>query len=90
MENIELLSAFYKHRGFKRRLLEGFRFLERNFTALFRVSSFVLIPFALAAAFGLTGVWCAFPVTEAFVSAVGLVLYRKARHLPPPLPESLS
>ena len=50
MENIELLSAFYKHRGFKRRLLEGFRFLERNFTALFRVSSFVLIPFALAAA----------------------------------------
>ena len=52
----------------------------------------VILPmaFALAAAFGLTGVWCAFPVTEAIVSAVGLVLYRKARHLPPPLPESLS
>ena len=47
----------------------------------------VILPmaFALAAAFGLTGVWCAFPVTEAVVTGVSIVLYRRARHLPPPL-----
>ena len=48
------------------------------------------IAFALAAAFGLTGVWCAFPVTEAIVTVVGVLLHRRARHLPPPLPELLS
>lgn len=52
----------------------------------------VILPmaFALAAAFGLTGVWCAFPVTEAIVTAAAVLLYRRARHLPPPLPEHLS
>ena len=39
----------------------------------------VILPmvFGLSAAFGLTGVWCAFPATEAIVSAVGLALYRR-------------
>lgn len=52
----------------------------------------VILPmaFALAAAFGLAGVWCAFPVTEAIVTAAAVLLYRRARHLPPPLPEHLS
>lgn len=41
----------------------------------------VILPmaFALSALFGLTGVWCAFPATEAVVALVGLVLYRRRR-----------
>lgn len=59
--------------------------------ALLRGFAIILpMAFALAAAFGLDGVWCAFPVTEAIVTVVGAVLYRKARHLPPPLTETLS
>ena len=58
--------------------------------ALLRGFAIILpMAFALAAAFGLDGVWCAFPVTEAIVTVVGAVLYRRARHLPPPLPETL-
>lgn len=39
----------------------------------------VIVPmaFLLSALGGMTGVWCAFPVTELLVSGVGLVLYRK-------------
>ena len=39
----------------------------------------VILPmaFALSALFGLTGVWCAFPVTEALVALVGWFLLRR-------------
>lgn len=45
----------------------------------------IIVPmaFLLSALFGMTGVWCAFPVTELVVSGIGLVLYglhqRKAK-----------
>lgn len=38
---------------------------------------FIIIPaaFLLSAAFGMTGVWCAFPLTELLVSAIGAAVY---------------
>ena len=49
--------------------------------ALSLLRGFVLIlpmAFALSALFGLTGVWCAFPVTEALVSLAGAAFYRRS------------
>lgn len=45
----------------------------------------VILPmaFVLSAALGLTGVWCAFPVTEAVVTAAGVFLWRRARSAVP-------
>ncbi len=49
---------------------------------------FVLIPtaFLLSALFEMTGVWCAYPVSECIVAAIGIILYiierRKKRALP--------
>ena len=39
----------------------------------------VSVALVLAAAFGMTGVWLAFPVSEALVSAVGCVLFFRSR-----------
>lgn len=47
---------------------------------------FVIIPaaFLLSALLGMTGVWCAFPITECIVSAVGVLFYilgsKRAEH----------
>lgn len=42
---------------------------------------FVIIPaaFLLSSLLGMTGVWCAFPVTECVVAAVGILFYMKGR-----------
>lgn len=42
---------------------------------------FVIIPaaFLLSSLVGMTGVWCAFPVTECVVAAVGVLFYMKGR-----------
>ena len=52
---------------------------DLNYVEYARRGFVVILPmaFALSALFGLTGVWCAFPVTEALVALVGWLLLRR-------------
>lgn len=55
MENIENLSAFYKHRGLTGRLMSGYNLLEKNIKAILGASIAILLPYAVIMA--LVMVW---------------------------------
>lgn len=66
-----ILSAFFAAAAWERpsqlvSILRGFALM-------------IPMAFALSAAFGTTGVWLAFPATEAMVMLLGIALYRKYR-----------